>query len=72
MCEEGWERYVKEYNSRTSGQVDPKDLSNVIYANFDEIAKEWEISQNEYSLPQKEDFASVYEKVMELIENLRK
>lgn len=72
VCEEGWERYVKENSSRTSGQVAPKDLSNVIYANFDEIAKEWEISQNEYLLPQKEDFASVFEKVMELIESLRK
>ena len=72
MCEEGWKRYVKENSSRTSGQVAPKDLSNVIYANFDEIAKEWEISQNEYLLPQKENFASVFEKVMELIESLRK
>ena len=72
VCEEGWERYVREYNSQTSEQVDPKDLSNMIYANFDAIAKEWEISQNEHLLPQKEDFASVFEKVMELIEVLRK
>lgn len=72
VCEEGWEQYLKEYNSQTLGHLDPKVLSNVIYSNFDEIAKEWEISQNEYLLPQKEDFASVFEKVMELIESLRK